>query len=529
MSGFKITIDGREADARADETVLGVARRIGVEIPTLCHLEKCGPLNSCQVCLVKVGADGNGKLVPACGTKVFPGMAVESETREVHDARRTALELLFSDHVGDCLSPCNRLCPLDFDIPGLVRRVQSGQLKEAAESIREHLPLGGVVARLCHHPCEQGCRRASLDDAVAIRDLEKVALDAFPSAGTQPGPRGKPGVRSKVAIVGAGPTGLAAAYYLAGKGYGVTVADRRERPGGSLRNVPANQLPAGVLDEEIVLLERLGVEFKTGIELGAQVTLDGLMRGFDAVLLAIGEISKAEAQKAGVILAGTGIQANPDTCQTGAPNIFAAGAAVKTVKQIVRALAEGRAAASCIDLFLRGKKVHRPEKPFSSVMGRIEPEELKKFACNACAAGRASLGEGSKAENKPLAATEALRCLHCDCASSGDCALQRYAQIYEADASRFKTKRLPFEQTVEVNGIVFEPGKCILCGICVRLTEIAGEPLGLAFSGRGSKTTIAAPFHERIGVAMQRSGEECVKHCPTGALTWRSQPGASGH
>ena len=85
---FSLTIDGRSVEVQPGESVLTAARKLGVDIPTLCYLEKCGPLNTCQVCLVKL----NGRLVPSCGTKVEPGMAIESDTEEVHEARRTALE-----------------------------------------------------------------------------------------------------------------------------------------------------------------------------------------------------------------------------------------------------------------------------------------------------------------------------------------------------------------------------------------------------------------------------------------------------
>ena len=131
-----LTIDGQEIEAQPGETVLGAARRLGLDIPTLCHLEKCGPLNSCLVCLVKVVANGQSRLVPSCGTKALPGMVIESETEEVHEARRTALELLFSDHVGDCLSPCHRLCPLQLNIPALLRQIQAGSLDEAMATVR---------------------------------------------------------------------------------------------------------------------------------------------------------------------------------------------------------------------------------------------------------------------------------------------------------------------------------------------------------------------------------------------------------
>ena len=136
---FTITIDKQPVQATHGESILAVARKAGIEIPTLCFLERCGPLTSCLVCLVK----WNGKMVPSCGTLAEPGMAVESETVEVHEARRTALELLFSDHVGDCLAPCNRLCPLRLNIPGMLRQIESGTLDAAIRTVGETLPLPG--------------------------------------------------------------------------------------------------------------------------------------------------------------------------------------------------------------------------------------------------------------------------------------------------------------------------------------------------------------------------------------------------
>ena len=126
MSAHTIIIDGKEAAVSPGQTVLQVARQTGLDIPTLCHLEKCGPLTSCLVCLVKVVANGQSRLVPSCATPAVPGMVIESETEEVHQARRTALELLFSDHVGDCLSPCHRLCPLQLNIPVMIRQIEGG-------------------------------------------------------------------------------------------------------------------------------------------------------------------------------------------------------------------------------------------------------------------------------------------------------------------------------------------------------------------------------------------------------------------
>lgn len=540
-----ITIDNVRVPITPGQTVLQAARSIGLDIPTLCYLEKCGPLNSCLVCLVKI----NGKMVPSCGIVAEPGMVVESETEEVHEARRTALELLFSDHVGDCLSPCNRLCPLGLNIPLMLRQIQGGQLPEASATLRASLPLAGVLGRLCHHPCEQGCRRGHWDEPAAIRDLERhvadweMGLAATPAAAattaTQPPPGGQPapGPRAvlpfcssptgkSVTVVGAGPAGLTAAYSLARQGHRVRVLDRQPRAGGSLLKLPEAELPAKVLEAETALLARMGIQFRLGLELGTAVAMDTLLGECDAVLLAVGELPSGEAARLGLAMAGSHLRCDPNTARTSLAKVFAAGAAVKSVPQLVRAMADGRSAAECVHRFLTGQRVRRPEKPFSSVMGRLSPGELKQFLATASAARAVSPCDRCAGLNRVEAVQEAARCLHCDCRSSGNCVLQHYAQVYGADAGRFRAERRPFEQQAQPGGVIFEPGKCILCGICIRLTELAREPLGLTFIGRGFDVRVAAPFNAAIEEGLRRTAEECVRHCPTGALAFsdKSQP-----
>ena len=540
MKTATLTIDGRAVTVSPGQSVLTAALSLGIDIPTLCYLEKCGPLNSCLVCLVKI----NGKLVPSCGARVQPGMVVESETEEVHEARRTALELLFSDHVGDCLAPCNRLCPLGLNIPVLIRQIQSDRLAEAQATVRSALPLAGVLGRLCHHPCEQGCRRGTWDDPAAIRDMERFVTDSEPKGPDTDSswpvplpadlsspesekdlevlpPAHKPATRCSVVIIGGGPTGLGAAYYLARNGHAVTVVDRHPHAGGSLRKVPEADLPSEIMDRELVLLSRLGVKFMLGVELGGDVTVDGLSRGFDAILLAPGQLDAEEGNRLGLPLAGALLKADPNTCRIPHPKLFAAGAAVKPLKQLVRALAEGRAAAECIHRFLTDQPVRRPEKNFSSTMGRLDPAELRQFLLASNNGGSVVPCDRCAGLSRHEAATEASRCLHCDCRSSGNCVLQHYAQVYGADAHRFRAERRRFEQQAQPGGVIFEPGKCILCGICVKLTEIAREPLGLTFVGRGFDVKISAPLNHSIEEGLKKVAEECVRQCPTGALTFR--------
>jgi ferredoxin len=323
-----------------------------------------------------------------------------------------------------------------------------------------------------------------------------------------------------VVVVGAGPAGLTAAHDLARHGHAVTVIDRNARPGGKLREMAEAELPAAVLEAEVALLAGMGIDFKTGIELGDQVTLEGLRRGFDAILITVGELAKGEGGKLELPLAGAALKADPSTCSLSPPGIFAAGACVKPVKQLVRAMAEGRAAAECVHRYLRGQAPRRPEKPFSSIMGRLEPGELRDFLRTASQEHSVAPCARCTGINRAEALGEASRCLHCDCRSSGNCLLQHYAQVYGADASRFRAERRPFNQQLQPSGVIFEPGKCILCGICVKLTEMAAEPLGLTFVGRGFDVRVAAPFERPIEDGLRKVAEECVRHCPTGALVF---------
>ena len=151
------------------------------------------------------------------------------------------------------------------------------------------MPLAGILGRLCHHPCEQGCRRGNWDDPAAIRDMERVVSDHDCKSATPYTPLCNPASGKSVVIVGAGPTGLTAAFYLARNGHRVTVCDRASEAGGSLREVPEQTLPASVRADEIAALTRMGIEFKLGVELGREVTAEGLTRGFDAILLTVGE------------------------------------------------------------------------------------------------------------------------------------------------------------------------------------------------------------------------------------------------
>ena len=196
----RITIDQREVELPPGATILDGARRLGIEIPTLCYLEGRTPLTTCLVCMVKIRE--TDRFVPACATEAVDGMHVESETEEVHAMRRTALELLVSDHVGDCVAPCQFACPAGMDIPKMLRQIAAGANEEAIRTIKRDIALPAVLGRICPKPCEKVCRRGKADDAVAICDLKRFAADVDLARETPYLPECRSSSGRRVAILG---------------------------------------------------------------------------------------------------------------------------------------------------------------------------------------------------------------------------------------------------------------------------------------------------------------------------------------
>jgi ferredoxin len=193
---------------------------------------------------------------------------------------------------------------------------------------------------------------------------------------------------------------------------------------------------------------------------------------------------------------------------------------------LVRALAEGRTAAERISQYLAGQELVPSEKTFSSIMGRVDQSEVEGFLKHASPNARLVLDKGGLTGlSARTASEEAARCLHCDCRAAGHCELQRYAEQYGADPNRYPVQRRRFEQQLQHGEILYEPGKCILCGICVQLTERAREPLGLTFIGRGFDVRVGAGLHRTIAEGLQKVARQCVQQCPTGALVLRDEQG----
>ena len=318
MSRLSI-ITQNKAQATVEELYKDLERRISASPPglcpvdlassflKLCHAQSCGKCVPCRV--------GLGQLQKLM-EQVLDGQAdfsvidlIEKTARNIfysadcaigYEAARMVLKGIrgfrddFEEHVlrGRCKFelnqpvPCVSQCPAGVDIPGYVALVAEGRYGDAVRLIRKDNPLPAVCGLICEHPCEVRCRRTMVDDPVNIRGLKRFAVD---HAGDVPLPVPAVATGKKVAVIGGGPGGISAAYYLTLMGHEVTIFEQRKKLGGMLRyGIPNYRLPREELDREINHLLSLGIHVKTEVTVGEDPNIADLREEYDAVYIAIG-------------------------------------------------------------------------------------------------------------------------------------------------------------------------------------------------------------------------------------------------
>jgi formate dehydrogenase major subunit len=687
MENVHVTIDGREINVPADWTVLDAAREAGVEIPTLCYHPELKPFNSCLLCVVEI--EGGGRPALACGTQVRDGMVITSRSDLIKETRRIALELLLSEHCGDCFGPCHLTCPANCDIPGFVHAIARGDHAEANRIIKRDIPLPVALGCVCPAPCEEECRRNRLEDPLAIRVLKRFAGEQDLKSDQPYLPEVAPDTGYKVAIVGAGPAGLSAAYYLRQMGHAVTIFEARAEAGGMLRyGIPAYRMPREKLASEINTITDLGVDIQYNTAIGCDVSFEDLRKNYDAVFLGIGaqnsrpmnipgednegvwggveflacvnddsEVIDTEGRVADVgqhiVVIGGGntaidaartsvrlgadvqviyrrsrqempawdievdaaeeegvefhflaspigvqetedglkitnirmelgppdasgrrrpipiegsefvvacdtfimaigqvvdtdcvvdtgvaftrwgtIDADPWTTQTTLPDVFAGGDGVTGPDIAVEAVGAGHRAAVSIDQYLRGEAVVGPEEMWSATMGKLDEVTEARFA-DVEKVERADMPELPVAERvstfdevelgltEEMAVKEAGRCLECECAAIDDCDLRRYAIEYGADPERFTGARREYKLDDSHEALMREPGKCILCGLCVRMCRDVKGLNVFNFANRGFAATVEPYFGLSLAETTCDGCLKCVEVCSTGALIAR--------
>ncbi len=284
---IRLNIDGREVIGYDGDTILAVAQRNGIEIPTLCDDPRVKPYGACGLCVVE--AENNPKLMRACSTVAADGMILNTRSERVIASRKTALELLFSDHTGDCRPPCVLACPGNTDCQGYVSLVANGDFEAAYRLIKEQLPLPASIGRVCPHPCEKKCRRKLVEEPISIAAIKSFVGDRALSSGEGLDDEVEPDTGKSVGIIGGGPGGLTAAYFLRRLGHAVTVYDAMPKMGGMLRyGIPEYRLPKELLDKEISVIKDLGIEFKNNAKIGRDMTLEYIRNSHNAVVVATG-------------------------------------------------------------------------------------------------------------------------------------------------------------------------------------------------------------------------------------------------
>ena len=272
----------------------------------LCLAQSCGKCTPCRIGLTQLSAlvekilEGEGTAQDLMILEKASHAIVDSADCAIgREAARAVLDALkgFRDdfeshlHTGRCMSsfsavPCVSFCPAHVDIPGYIALVREGRYADAVRLIREDNPFPSVCGLICEHPCESHCRRNIMDASVNIRGLKRVAVER---AGHVEAPPCLPPTGCKVAVIGGGPTGLTAAYFLALMGHSVTVYERRKKFGGMLRyGIPRYRLPEKFLDEDIRVILSTGIEAYTNVEIGRDISFAEIQEKFDGVYIAIG-------------------------------------------------------------------------------------------------------------------------------------------------------------------------------------------------------------------------------------------------
>src|SRR5690348_13972882 len=285
---FTLTVDGRPMRAYEGQTILSVAIDNGItDIPNLCNDEKLEPTSACRMCLVHVA--GVDRPLPSCNVAATPGMVVTTNSDELFHIRRTNLEMMLSDHNAYCQPPCQIDCPTHIDIPGYLELIAKGSMKEAARLVKEVLPFPFILGLTCPAPCQKACRRALVEEEIAICRMHGHAAETCLLDPPHPFPKDPP-TGKRIAIVGSGPAGLTCAYYLALKGHYCKVFEMNPQPGGMLRyGIPEYRLQKDMMDREIDHVWQLGVDLQLNVKMGEDFTIDDLFaQGFDVVYIGIG-------------------------------------------------------------------------------------------------------------------------------------------------------------------------------------------------------------------------------------------------
>jgi len=512
-----ITINNHSIQVSDGSTILTAASLLGIEIPTMCWLKEFKLSTSCMVCMVE--DKKSGKMLPACSSLAQEGMDIITENESIQNLRKSAVELLLSDHLGDCEAPCQRVCPANMDIPLMNRLIAEDKFEEAVQIVKQTIPIPGVLGYICPAPCEKACRRKDVDAPLAICMLKRIVGEETFAKSDSFLPKVPSKLNKKVAIIGIGPTGLSAAYYLLSNGFDCTLFDKNTFAGGLMRSqIPDEKLPKIILDKEIKTIENLGGKFIFNQLIDTNFIKNSILNHFDAILFSIGiekinlDAKQLHKGKFGTLdFVISEFESIPVFWETNRE---------KQIYMAVRSVKHGKLWSEIIHSWLIEHKVTLLSKLFNSSFDKLtileRKEYLKESQNSESRVPVASFLQGLSHEE---AIAEASRCLHCDCRKPDTCKLRILATQFQANQ---KTYRLPERKYItkafQHDLVIFEPQKCIKCGICIQISTKNKDEAGFTFIGRGFDVEIGFPLNQTIEKALKNTALACAENCPTGAI-----------
>ncbi len=427
-----------------------------------------------------------------------PGRQVDGSTTSARAHRRIVIGLaddILEKCRGEGPANCEARCPLRVDAHLYVQLAKEGRFREALQTIRERLPFPGILGHVCTHPCELHCKRLELDQAIRIRDVKRFL------AAAEEGPPEHivscaPLRSQRVAVVGAGPAGLIAAHDLRRAGLRVVLMEKLTRLGGCLSDrIPEWRLPEAVRERDLSIIEALGIEVRTGVELGRDIELDELVGDYDAVVLAPGfggGQAMLESDRNGIGRSPRDtIFADPTTCAAGPDGLFAGGDAVSGPTSVIDAMALGRRAAEGVRRFLDGAAAPPPARRPRDLLWQLGIDETERRR-------RQRTPLLLQPSPPPLTEDEVRRegerCLDCSC--------DRCVRDCEFLANFCSSPRELARRVRDgVEGHVQTIYSCNVCGLCATLCPVDLDTGALMLAARREAVELGLgplPEHRRV-------------------------------
>jgi glutamate synthase (NADPH) small chain len=381
---------------------------------------------------------------------------------------QTELRLLEDLCIQEHAPPCAAVCPVHVNVRGMIAEIAQGDFSAALSIFQKSVPFPSIICRICDQPCRIACNRKDAGEAIEIVALERACVElGAPGKPAKPLPKRD----KRVAVVGAGLSGMTTAYELGKKGYGVVMFDAAVAPGGKLWQMPEERLPRSVINTDTEVLGHMGVELRLNTRLASDISLAGLLAEFDAVYLGLGadaavssDLERDDASR---------VKVDPLTFATSQARVFAGGSMLRAQGGYspIQSLSEGRRAATSIDRLLQGASLSAARQNEGSYQTRLYTDLETVAPLPAVVPSNPTVGYCAEE-----AIAEAQRCIQCECMECIKvCEYLRHYGSYPKRYVREVYNNLSIVMgTRHANRFT---NSCSLCGLCA---EVCPNDLDMA-------------------------------------------------